>query len=45
MNLPMPLVSLVGQFYASMMATGKGEQDFFGLVNLWEQLGGVTPKA
>ena len=41
MDLPMPLVSLVSQYFKSMRATGKGDNDFFGLLEVWEEMGGI----
>ena len=43
MNLPMPITSLVRQFFAAMKAREKGELDFFGLVTLMEELAGIEP--
>ncbi|MEW6665356.1 MAG: NAD(P)-dependent oxidoreductase [Thermodesulfobacteriota bacterium] len=40
-NVPMPITSLVRQFQGAMMAKGKGEQDFFSLVSLNEELAGM----
>lgn len=41
MDLPMPLTSIVRQFYGTMKATGKGELDFFAYVKMLEELGGI----
>ena len=41
MDLPMPLTSIVRQFYGTMKATGKGELDFFAFVKMLEELGGI----
>lgn len=41
MNLPMPITSMVRQFFAAMKAREKGELDFFGLVTLMEELAGI----
>jgi 3-hydroxyisobutyrate dehydrogenase-like beta-hydroxyacid dehydrogenase len=40
-NVPMPVTALVRQFWGAMMAKGKGEQDFFSLVSLLEDLAGI----
>jgi 3-hydroxyisobutyrate dehydrogenase-like beta-hydroxyacid dehydrogenase len=40
-NVPMPMTALVRQFWGAMMAKGKGEQDFFSLVSLLEDLAGI----
>jgi len=41
MDLPMPLTSIVRQFYGTMKATGKGDLDFFAFVKMLEELGGI----
>jgi len=41
MNTPMPMTSIVRQFFGTMMATGKGDLDFFAFVKLLEELGGI----
>jgi 3-hydroxyisobutyrate dehydrogenase-like beta-hydroxyacid dehydrogenase len=41
MNAPMPITSMVRQFLTAMIAQGRGEMDFFGLVTLLEKLGGI----
>jgi 3-hydroxyisobutyrate dehydrogenase-like beta-hydroxyacid dehydrogenase len=40
-NVPLPVTALVRQFWGAMMAKGKGEQDFFSLVSLNEDLAGM----
>ena len=40
-NVPMPITALVRQFWGAMMAKGKGEQDFFSLVSLLEDMAGM----
>ena len=40
-NVAMPLTSIVRQFFGAMMAKGGGEQDFFGLVTLFEEMAGL----
>lgn len=40
-NVPMPITALVRQFWGAMMAKGKGEQDFFSLVSLLEDMAGI----
>ena len=40
-NVPMPITSLVRQFLGAMKAQGKGELDFFGLVELLEEMAGI----
>ena len=40
-KVPMLLTSIVRQFYGTMMATGKGDQDFFGLTPLMEEMAGI----
>lgn len=43
-NVPMPMTALVRQFWGAMMAQEKGEQDFFSLVSLLEDLAGIKTK-
>jgi 3-hydroxyisobutyrate dehydrogenase-like beta-hydroxyacid dehydrogenase len=40
-NVPMPITALVRQFWGSMIAKGKAEQDFFSLVSLLEDMAGM----
>ncbi len=40
-NVPLPMTALIRQFWATMMATGKGENDFFGLVQILEGMAGL----
>ena len=40
-NAPMPITSLARQFFGAMMATGKGDLDFFGYVTMMEELAGL----
>ena len=40
-NVPMPITSLVRQFWGAMIAKGSGGQDFFSLVTLLEDLAGM----
>lgn len=40
-NVPMPITSIVRQFWGTMMATGKGEMDFFGFVTLMEEIADI----
>jgi len=40
-NVPMPMTSIIRQFYGTMIATGKGDLDFFALVTLMEELAGI----
>lgn len=40
-NVPMPMTALIRQFWSTMMAQGKGEQDFFSLVSIMEQMAGI----
>ncbi len=40
-NIPIPLTSLVRQFWGAMMANGKSGQDFFSLVTLLEDMAGM----
>jgi len=40
-NVPMPITAMARQFFGAMKARGKGNLDFFGLVTLLEELGGI----
>jgi 3-hydroxyisobutyrate dehydrogenase-like beta-hydroxyacid dehydrogenase len=40
-NVTMPITAIARQFYGAMKATGKGENDFFGLVALLEEMSGL----
>lgn len=40
-NIPMPFTALVRQFYGALMASGRGERDFFSLVTLLEEMSGL----
>jgi 3-hydroxyisobutyrate dehydrogenase-like beta-hydroxyacid dehydrogenase len=40
-NVPMPMTSIIRQFYGTMIATGKGDLDFFALLTLMEELAGI----
>ncbi len=40
-NVPLPMTALIRQFWSTMMATGKGGNDFFGLVAIMEQMAGI----
>ncbi|MBW2065270.1 MAG: NAD(P)-dependent oxidoreductase [Deltaproteobacteria bacterium] len=40
-NVLMPMTSLIRQFYGAMMATGRGELDFFALLSVMEELAGM----
>ncbi|MBW2207846.1 MAG: NAD(P)-dependent oxidoreductase, partial [Deltaproteobacteria bacterium] len=40
-NVPMPLTAIVRQFWGTMIATGKADLDFFGLVTLLEEMAGL----
>lgn len=42
-NVPMPMTSIMRQFLGTMMATGKGQLDFFAYVTLLEELAGLDP--
>ena len=42
---PMPLVSLVRQYYLSLVAKGKGNLDYYALLTLWEEIAGVNQSA
>jgi hypothetical protein len=40
----MPVTALVRQFWGAMIATGRGEKDFFSYVTMMEELAGITPQ-
>jgi 3-hydroxyisobutyrate dehydrogenase-like beta-hydroxyacid dehydrogenase len=40
-NAPMPVTNIVRQYLGIMMAQGKQDMDFFGLVTLFEQMAGI----
>jgi 3-hydroxyisobutyrate dehydrogenase len=40
-NVPMPMTAIIRQFWSTMKATGKGENDFFSMVALMEELAGI----
>jgi len=40
-NVPMPITALVRQLYGTLVAKGKGEQDFFSLVTVLEDMAGL----
>ena len=40
-NVAMPITALVRQLYGTLIAKGKGEQDFFSLVTVFEDLAGM----
>lgn len=40
-NVPLPMTALIRQFWGTMMAKGKGEQDFFSLVTVLEDMAGL----
>ena len=40
-KVPMPITSIVRQFWGTMIAIGKGEMDFFGFVTLMEEMAGL----
>ncbi|HEX9114432.1 MAG TPA: NAD(P)-dependent oxidoreductase [Anaerolineae bacterium] len=42
LNLPMPVTALVRELFRSMQARGEGDQDFIGIVKLFESMAGVT---
>ena len=42
-NVPMPITTLVRQFWTTMGATGKGELDFFAYVTVLEEMAGLRP--
>ena len=39
---PMPLVSLVRQYYLTLVAKGRGDLDYYALLSLWEEMAGVN---
>jgi 3-hydroxyisobutyrate dehydrogenase-like beta-hydroxyacid dehydrogenase len=41
MNMPMPLVNLVKQFYLSLVASGRGGLDYWALLQIWEEMAGL----
>jgi 3-hydroxyisobutyrate dehydrogenase-like beta-hydroxyacid dehydrogenase len=41
LSLPMPITSAVSQFWNIMKATGKGDQDAWGVIFLMEELAGI----
>ena len=40
-NVPLAMASLGRQNLSAMIATGRGEQDFFGYIDLLEELSGL----
>ncbi len=40
-NVAMPITSMVRQLYGTLIAKGKGEQDFFSLVTVFEDMAGM----
>ncbi len=40
-NVPLAITSLVRQNWSAMIATGRGEQDFFGYLDLLEEMSGL----
>ena len=40
-NIPMPITSTVRQHWSAMIGTGRGELDYFGYVELLEELAGI----
>lgn len=40
-NVPLPMTALIRQFWGTMKAKGKGEQDFFSLVTVLEDMAGL----
>jgi 3-hydroxyisobutyrate dehydrogenase-like beta-hydroxyacid dehydrogenase len=42
LEVPMPLTAIVRQFMGAMTATGRGEEDFFAVLKLMEELAGVN---
>ncbi len=40
-NVPTPVTALVRQLYGTLIANGKGEEDFFALVTLAESMAGI----
>lgn len=43
-STPMPLTAMVRQGWSAMIASGRGEDDFFGYVQVMEELSGLTPR-
>lgn len=41
-NVPMPVTALARQMYGAMVASGRGEADFFSYVTLLEELAGLS---
>lgn len=41
-NVPMPLVAVARQFFGAMIASGRGDLDFFAYVTLLEELAGIA---
>lgn len=41
MDIPMPITSMVRQFFGVMKARGAGELDYFALVTLWEDMANI----
>jgi 3-hydroxyisobutyrate dehydrogenase-like beta-hydroxyacid dehydrogenase len=39
---PMPLVSLVRQYYVSLVAKKRGNLDYYALLTLWEEMAGLS---
>lgn len=42
-NVPMPIAAVSRQFFGAMIASGRGELDFFAYVTLLEELAGLRP--
>jgi len=42
---PLPITALVRQYWSTMMATGRGNNDFFGCLELLEEQAGIKPKS
>jgi 3-hydroxyisobutyrate dehydrogenase-like beta-hydroxyacid dehydrogenase len=42
MDQPMPLVSLVRQYYLALAAKGKSDLDYYALLSHWEEMAGVA---
>jgi len=41
MDIPMPLTALIRQLYGAMIASGRGELDYFGLLAQMEEIAGI----
>ena len=41
MDIPMPLTALIRQLYGAMIASGRGELDYFGLLAQMEEMAGI----